>query len=527
MLQTKSFKKSLLLFFILLFALLLRVYRLAIVPPHLTPDEAAIGYNAYSILKTGRDEYGKLLPFVFKSFGDYKPGLFVYLTVPFAFLLGLSEFSVRLPGALLGVAGVYLTYLIVRELFKNEKLALVSCLLLAISPWHIFFSRGAWEIGLNLTLSLAGILFFLKSIKGKDSNLILAAVFFGLTLFSYQGAKLSTLLIIAALFISHYKKFLKIDKKTLFLALFLGAILTTPFVLSFVNGKTGRLGVFSLFSYTVKGDFVGIVRGIFSRFFNHFSGRFLFFEGDFQNLRHTPPYQGVLLLSDLVLLPLGIFSFSRLKKKFSKEKLLLVLLLFLTPLPAVLTRDQVHAVRAFNLVFPLTVISSFGGYCVLQRVKRFGKILFVLLVVPAFIYFADSYFVHLPIHDASYWYYGYKQIALEIKEKGSGFTKVKVQQSFAQPYIYYLFFANYPPEKYQVQANLVPVENSLDVGKIEKIDNISFTELNWPGDFGDNELFFVDATKILSKFWESSDRVTLIDEIKNPAGQTIFYVLKT
>ena len=74
--------KNWLLIGILVLAAALRLVNLSSVPPHLTQDEASLGYNAYSILKTGKDEYGQLLPVVFKSFGDYKPGLYIYLTVP-------------------------------------------------------------------------------------------------------------------------------------------------------------------------------------------------------------------------------------------------------------------------------------------------------------------------------------------------------------------------------------------------------------------------------------------------------------
>jgi 4-amino-4-deoxy-L-arabinose transferase-like glycosyltransferase len=81
-------------------AALLRFYHLSTVPPHLTPDEASLGYNAYSILKTGKDEYGQSLPIIFKSFGDYKPGLYVYATVPFVAVFGLNEFAVRAASAI-------------------------------------------------------------------------------------------------------------------------------------------------------------------------------------------------------------------------------------------------------------------------------------------------------------------------------------------------------------------------------------------------------------------------------------------
>src|SRR3989344_1369248 len=91
---------------IFLFALALRTVNLGDHPSGLTWDEAGLGYNAYSILKTGRDEFGTFLPIVFKSFGDYKPGIYVYLTVPSVAIFGLTEFAVRFPSALFGALAV-------------------------------------------------------------------------------------------------------------------------------------------------------------------------------------------------------------------------------------------------------------------------------------------------------------------------------------------------------------------------------------------------------------------------------------
>src|SRR5579859_5044425 len=107
-------KKWVIILLILLVATFLRIYNLSSNPPGLTPDEASLGYNAYSILKTGRDEYGTLLPVIFKSFGDYKPGLYVYLAIPSVATFGLNEFAVRLPSVIGGVMTVYLVYLITK-----------------------------------------------------------------------------------------------------------------------------------------------------------------------------------------------------------------------------------------------------------------------------------------------------------------------------------------------------------------------------------------------------------------------------
>ena len=69
-------------------------------PPGLFVDEAFKGYDAYSILKTGRDLWGERLPLFFRSWGDYNSGLYRYLTVPWVAALGLTEAAVRATGAL-------------------------------------------------------------------------------------------------------------------------------------------------------------------------------------------------------------------------------------------------------------------------------------------------------------------------------------------------------------------------------------------------------------------------------------------
>src|SRR3989344_1420628 len=104
------------LFCIILLATLLRFYQLGINPPSLDWDEASIGYNAYSILKTGADEYGNRLPLSFRSFDDYKPPVYIYLTVISVALFGLTEFAARFPTAVIGVLAVIVVYCLVQEL---------------------------------------------------------------------------------------------------------------------------------------------------------------------------------------------------------------------------------------------------------------------------------------------------------------------------------------------------------------------------------------------------------------------------
>ncbi len=175
----------------LLLGFLLRAYQIASLPAGINSDEVAIGYNAYSILKTSRDEFNTPFPLAFRSFDDYKPPLYIYATVPIVALLGLTDLAVRLPSLLFGIAALVALCFFVRELFPRHstKLALLAVLLLAISPWHIQYTRSAYETGATAFFTTAGLLFFLKGIR-RPPLIILSAIFFGLELYLYQTARL-------------------------------------------------------------------------------------------------------------------------------------------------------------------------------------------------------------------------------------------------------------------------------------------------------------------------------------------------
>ena len=112
---------------ITILAAILRLYQLGKIPLSLEWDEVALGYDAYSILKTGRDQFGQFLPVTFRSLDDYKPPLYEYLTVPSVFLFGLNAFSTRLPSALIGIATVYLLYFAARPFFCSNTLNKKLC----------------------------------------------------------------------------------------------------------------------------------------------------------------------------------------------------------------------------------------------------------------------------------------------------------------------------------------------------------------------------------------------------------------
>src|SRR3989339_1082012 len=104
-------KNKILLIIIIVLAFLLRFWKLDTYPAF-NADEAALGYNAYSLILTGKDEHGNSWPVHFRSFNDFKPGGYVYIILPFVKVFGLNEWSVRSPNAILGVGTVYVLYLL-------------------------------------------------------------------------------------------------------------------------------------------------------------------------------------------------------------------------------------------------------------------------------------------------------------------------------------------------------------------------------------------------------------------------------
>src|SRR5258708_4721321 len=132
-------------------AIVTRFYKLGEAPKGLYLDEAGQGYSAYSILKTGKDEFGKSFPIVFRSFTDFKTPVYIYLIVPLIAIFGLTTFTVRFPSFFFSILTIPVLFHLVEELihkkmsYKYYLFAPIICLLLAISPWHILFGRTNFE----------------------------------------------------------------------------------------------------------------------------------------------------------------------------------------------------------------------------------------------------------------------------------------------------------------------------------------------------------------------------------------------
>ena len=492
--------KNRILILIVLLAALLRFWQLGNIPPSLNWDETSNAYNAYSILKTGRDEYGNFMPTVFKAFGDYNPAMAVYTLVPSLAIFGENQFAVRFPSAFLGTITVFVTYFMVYELFRPraQTIALLSAFFLAISPWHLQFSRYDHEANFMISFGIIGLTLLLYSFKSKRALILqtLSAISFGLALNSYHGSKIWIPLFLATIFAFFYKEVFKLKIKALpFTVIFL--LFTLPILINFPNSL-------------IRGQSVGIFKDpnrielFITGYLSHFSPNFLFASAD--NIgRHAVPGMGEEYIFELPLIIIGLLSTVRSKSRNIK---FLLAWLLIAPIPASIATPTPHALRALTFIPTWSTFAAVGFIALVSsNLKRATKqiilgLLFVVATYNLLTYF-HLYYKHYPKEKAIDWQYGYKETIEYIEKIKNDYQVIAMTNYYGKPYIFVLFYSKYDPIKYQTQS-----ENK------DRFDKYEFFGSSWDKKVSGKALVVrppwqkpVPAPKYLKEIKDTNDQV--------------------
>lgn len=512
--------------------------------PAINADEAAIGYNAYSLIQTGMDEHGNLWPINFQSFNDYKPGLYFYLVLPFVKVLGLNEWAVRIPSAILGVGSVFLIFLLARTVFKKDDLALLSSFLLAISPWHIHFSRGGWEVNTATFLLILGVYLFAKGIENLRF-LVFAFLAFVLSMYTYHAARIIAPLLILGLSALHVN-ILKSRLRKVLLSAIPALMLIAPLLISmFDPASLSRAGGVSIFAdpgptlraieqRNKQADPNSIwVRLIYNRpinyslkflsnYFAHFSPSFLFLDGDVIQ-RNKIPGMGVLYFFDIILLPVGLVALLK-----RRESNILLCWLLIAPIPAALTFQSPHALRAQNMIIPLTVINALGLAYLMQALGRLDKYIaqmgyltIVFLLLGNFAYYQYMYWYRLARDFPYSSQYGVQELVKYVQENQDMYKNIVTTTRYDQPYILFLFYMKYPPGKFQTEHALTP-RDKYGFSTVERFDKYVFTSV----DFDQIKLQY-PGSLVAGTDEEIPAGADVIKRIYFPGGQIAFEIAKT
>lgn len=567
MLKTVSKRINLLfLISILLFALLLRVYQLDKVPSSLFGDEVDAGYQAYSLFTTGKDLAGRTLPLYLKSLSEHRASLYIYSIVPFVGLFGLNEWGVRLPAVFWGILGVLGIYILLRKLF-DSKTGLIGAFLLAISPWHLQYSRASFEVTMLLVFVIFGVYFFIRGIK-NGWGLILSAIFFGLTVYIYSTAVVFSPLLIGILIFVYKKELLKLERKWLLSSIITTFLIVAPMFWFAVKGEASqRFSGVSIFQDTVLLDKVNLARksqdyfstdaeprannpqseGLFHNkpliylqvfFVNYlkaFSFNFLFAEGDI-NFRHHIHEMGELYYFELILLLAGLWWIYKYAQ--TKEKLLISGWLLIAPIPGSLTADGgYHATRLILMLPPLVILNSLGLRYILSLIKsRYVKGLVAILVILFlfnFVFYLHRYFVHYPVESWRWWHIGFKESMLYMKNEEDNYSKLVFNNTYEPSLIRFLIWWQYPPEEIQkAYNNLSPRDDVLPGFNGFGLNDKYYFGSTKKGvsDFVKPEiLYMVAARDEVEGDWDwrksPPGGIKVLKTVVNPLNQPIFYVV--
>jgi 4-amino-4-deoxy-L-arabinose transferase-like glycosyltransferase len=466
--------------FLLIFFLgaFLRFYQLGFVPGSMDWDEVSFGYNAYSVLHTGKDEYGVAYPLLFRAFGEYKQPVYAYLDVASIDLFGLNAFAVRFPSALFGSISIIFVYLLVLELFKKFKfsknLALLSMLFYAISPWSIQFSRIAFEANVALSLVIVSVWLFLKGLADKNKwYLISGTLILCLSEFTYISVKLLGPLLFISLIIYGFS-FLKKQKGILIIVLLLFLLISAGGFLSshsiargedvlFTNDQTQLLksSVVQLQiakqQHNILGEIIYNRRVIYAEkfaenYFSHYNPFWLTTTGD-SVPRHHAAGMGNIYIVSFPFIILGIYF---LLFRYFTDSWIIFIWFLIAPLASSLTSDAPSSLRSL-LFLPIWQIFEASGIIFLfQMITKKNTILFLQIVLFCFYalnfyYYMNQYYTYTNYNKdlQKAWQFGYKDAVMFAEQKSNANKRIVFSNLFEQPYIFYLFYSQYSPTLYQ------------------------------------------------------------------------------
>ena len=507
-------KILILLFFVTCIGFILRTYHITTNPPALSWDEVSIGYNAYSILKTGRDEHGRFLPLdTFIAYGDYKPPLPIYVTVPFVALFGLNELAVRLPSAVSGTLSVFLAYFTVIELFRrypkfstsihklkeknalpavvlnSEMLALLNAMLLAVSPWHINLSRAGFEGNIALFFVLLGVFVFLRA-RANPKVWTVALIPFVAAIYTFNSSRYFVFILFISLVVFCWNE-IRSHWRHAVIGLMIAVLITAP-ALPHLISKEARLrftevNIFSdpsiveisnermqrdgnsIIAKIVHNRRIGYARSFVIHFFDNLQPDFLFIKGD-GNPKFSTQDVGQLYLIDAPFLVLGLLAMFAANSDIA---FFLLVWLLGAIVPAAVARETPHALRILNSLPTWQIFIAYGLIAFLTKIVAYSRknkatgvipiirrsalavVTAVVLAVYTFqiTYYLYNYHLHYPRIYASEWQYGYKQAFEYIKKKYASYDHIYISDRIGRPYMYALFYTLYDPSQFQQVKN--------------------------------------------------------------------------
>jgi len=499
-------KKSLGLGFILVIAAFLYFYKLAEIPSGVYVDEASVGYNAYSIFRTGRDEYGQLLPIYFRLMGSYSPGFQIYLLAGLTRVFGLGIFLMRSIAVVTMLGSVVVFYLFVRSLgiYRREETYWLTTFFYAILPWSVFSARQGYETTLGFFVFSMGAYLLFRSLKYPKYLMWAVAALSLSTYISHNQRFLAPLFLTGFCWLFRREVFVKKNWGVLKAAILVGIVANIPnLVMTGTRAFWIKNSQFNPENWRIV--------------MTYLSPKTIFFSNPDIDMQHTIPELSLAYNFLVVPYLIGVFGFLKNRKQTWGKFLGFYFVMAI--LPAILAGQFYNSQRPLVLIFPLMAIIGVG-------IDKMGRqIIWVPLTAYALVTLWRSYFVLFPVERARGWNWGYDQIAEFIEANQEKKIIVDGTRN-PRAYTLLLYHLRYLPEKYQMEVDPYFRENYWQAPTpldSYYFGNVEVRPVDWEKDTRQGLLIVGDALTI-SESQASEHGLIKLKEIVGPKGEVFFEV---
>lgn len=455
----------------ILLTVFITFYKLGDIPSAFYWDEAALGYDAHSLIKTGTDEYGARWPMYFKSAGDYKYPAYSYLSMIPVAIIGLSTFSARFISALSGVVTILIILKIAVEqswFDKKNKLWLVLGVLLAVcSPWYLLFARTAREATLGMALSTTGFWALTKywsDVKKNYKWLMLMIGCFGVAAVTYSAFRMFLVLLMVGLTViwiirnKWNSKLIKVSGIFAVIALTMVGLTLDPGSRLRAENTLNLMSLDTILETNQEVGEVGLATGgdttliTVGRVFNnkffvkgrewvmtylgHFDMTYLFADANPELPWYHVPNSGLLLLIAAPLFFIGLFEVGR---KWGESWIYPALIwwLLIAEVASALTIESPNPIRQIAAYPVFVLIILLGLSKAISWGGKWWKLMLVVVILVNSTYGVKQFFIHREYHMPYYTNQNFREIVDYVGTHQNEYSKIVLPE---EPYIFFLFW---------------------------------------------------------------------------------------
>ncbi len=430
-------------FLLFIFALIPRMYALGTIPTALSHDEVDVIIQAHSIRLTGRDLSGKWSPFTLLPNDGLMAELSPIINLPALTLLPNTLFTAHFTTALLGSLYPILSVILLLSWGLNKKASWISGILLALSPWHLLFSRTTLEQPTSLffyTLSWI-LLATIFSTKNNPKVLLLSTftfiTFYSLGFYTYHGYKFSLPLLTAIIAFYNYIRSLRHNKLTILIIVL--SVIGGLYLRTYVNIRSylGRQSEIVFLDQSIFSDSVNLDRSIsvmpakineylvnkplamahltINKYLSLLSPQQMFMNGE-KNGVFSTGRTGYLYF---FLLPFVLIGAVCMVMSGKKEEIFISILIFISPIATIIHKNDSFAFRSGIFIALLTITSAIGIDYLNRRYPKFRiNAVALVLAIFSFTHFSYTYLGFYPVESSRAYFFADSTLATYLSHRG-------------------------------------------------------------------------------------------------------------